>query len=104
MNDVCSQDKTVSVLTLFELYWVAGKSVNRIEEELDVYTKPNQCGIPLRSKEDADKIYRGDANVKDFWEKYLTKFQIQLAKELNTMRRIDQFKEIGVGLEDERPI
>jgi hypothetical protein len=89
-NQVASSNKKRSVIELFEMYWVAGKSFH--EEDFRVGGNTHY-GFPKRSREDAQKLRRGEVSVEELWDDYLSTFQIRLAQELNTIRKVEQFEQ-----------
>jgi hypothetical protein len=91
VNQVASSHKEHGVIELFETYWVAGKSF--YEEEMKVGGCADHYGFPKRSREDAQKLRRGEVTVEELWDDYLSKFQIRLAQELNAIRKADQFEQ-----------
>jgi hypothetical protein len=89
-NKVASSHRERGVIELFERYWVAGKTFH--EEDYRV-GGTDHYGFPKRSREDAQKLRRGEVTVEELWDDYLSTFQIRLAQELNTIRRAEQFEQ-----------
>jgi hypothetical protein len=90
MDKIASSKMEMSAFALFERYWVLGESMSMIygEQKYDM-TAFKRKGIPTRTGEDAKKLKEGVCDVSDLWEGYLSDFQIQLAREMKTMRLSD---------------
>lgn len=88
-NSVSSTDRDVSTYELFERYWVVGETTR----ELPTSNIENQ-GIPIRSRGDTEAFQRGEVELEELWEEYLTDFQISLAQELRRLRFMEMTGEI----------
>lgn len=75
-----TKNRKHGTLEIFERYWVYGESQHSMG------TVIRQRGIPTRSQRDASALRHGEVNVDDLWDKYLTAFQTELAKELLALR------------------
>jgi hypothetical protein len=89
-NQVAAPNKEHGVIELFEKYWVVGESFH--DDDFQV-SDTNHYGFPKRSREDAQKLRRGEITVDELWDDYLSTFQIRLAQELNTIRKAEQFEQ-----------
>lgn len=72
-------------IELLEYYWIEGGTLN---ERLTI----RQRGIPIRSREDSKKLHRGEVEMEELRQKYLSEFQQNIVKELLAMERKDEFE------------